>query len=112
MLDLLILTPPVAFIIILTVTFILSYLLSKLSYKVKPSEDSTKPYACGEDMPTSLIQPDYSAFFPFAFLFTVLHVVALTVTTVPLETLSSFAIAIIYVLGAITSLFILFRRIS
>ena len=110
MLDLLILTPPVAFIIILTVTFILSYLLSKLSYKVKPSEDSTKPYACGEDMPTSLIQPDYSAFFPFAFLFTILHVVALVVATAPIHTAGSFTMALIYVAGAITGLLILFRR--
>lgn len=107
----LILTPPVAFLIILAATLTLSYLLSRLSYKAKPNEEaSTKAYACGEDMPTAMIQPDYSAFFPFAFLFTILHVVALIVTTVPVETLSSLAIAVIYVLGAITALFVLFRK--
>jgi hypothetical protein len=110
MLDQLILTPPIAFLIILLATLTLSYLMSKLSYKSKQSEEAGKSYACGEDMPTSLIQPDYSAFFPFAFLFTILHVVALVVTTVPIETPGSFVIAVIYVLGAVTALFILFRR--
>ena len=61
-------------------------------------------------MPTSMIQPDYSVFFPFAFLFTVLHVVALIVATVPVHTAGSLVMAFIYVAGAVTSLFILFRR--
>ena len=110
MLNSLILTPPIAFLIILIAAMALSYLMSRLSCKTKSSEDSTKSYACGEDMPTSLIQPDYSAFFPFAFLFTILHVVALVVTTVPITTPGSLSIAVIYVLGAITALFLLFRR--
>ena len=108
-----ILTPPVAFIIILAAVLALASLLSRISYKAKGDEEaSTKAYACGEDMPTSMIQPDYSAFFPFAFLFTILHVVALVVTTVPIGTIGSFTMAVIYVIGAITALFILFRRQS
>lgn len=111
MIDSLILTPPLAFLVILVTVLILSCLLSRISYKPKGDEEaSTKAYACGEDVSTSLIQPDYSAFFPFAFLFTILHVVALIVTTVPVETAGSFAMALIYVVGAITALFILFRR--
>jgi hypothetical protein len=107
----LILTPPLAFIIVLAAVIIISSLFSRLSYKAKPDEEaSTKAYACGEDVPTSMIQPDYSAFFPFAFLFTILHVVALVVATVPLQTAGSFAMAILYVAGAVTALFILFRR--
>jgi len=42
-----------------------------------------KAYACGEDIPQTMVQPDYGQFFPFAFFFTILHVVALTVTTLP-----------------------------
>lgn len=111
MVNSLILTPPVAFIIILITVLVLSSLLSRISYKAKRDEEaSTKAYACGEDMPTSMIQPDYSAFFPFAFLFTILHVVALVVTTVPMETAGSFTMALIYVIGGVTALFILFRR--
>ena len=107
----LILTPPAAFLIVLVTVLLLAGLLSRISYKPKSDKEaSTKAYACGEDMPTSMIQPDYSAFFPFAFLFTILHVVALVVATVPMRTSGSFVMAIIYVAGAITSLFILFRR--
>ena len=107
----LILTPPIAFLIILTAILALSALLSRISFKARADKvASTKAYACGEDMPTSLIQPDYSAFFPFAFLFTILHVVALIVATVPVGTTGSLAMAIIYVAGAVTALFILFRR--
>lgn len=111
MLNSLILTPPLAFLIMLAAVLCLSWLFSRLSYKAKPDEEaSKKAYACGEDMPTSLIQPDYSAFFPFAFFFTILHVAALIITTVPVETPGSLAIALIYVAGAITGLFILFRK--
>lgn len=107
----LILTPPLAFIVVLITTLLFLFLLSKLSYKPKEEDEaSTKAYACGEDVPSSLIQPDYSAFFPFAFLFTILHVVALIVATAPMKTGGSITMAFIYVLGAITSLFILFRR--
>ena len=106
-----ILTPPAAFLIILATILILSYLLRKISYKARPDEEaSTKSYGCGEDVPSSLIQPDYSAFFPFAFLFTILHVVALIVATVPMETVGSLAMALLYVAGAVTGLFVLFRR--
>lgn len=107
----LILTPPLAFLVVLAAVLVFSYLLSRIAYKPKADEEASgKAYACGEDMPTSLIQPDYSAFFPFAFLFTILHVVALIVTTVPMETAGSLTMALIYVVGAITALFILFRR--
>ena len=105
-----ILTPPAAFIIILTATMLLSGLLSKLSFKTRKGEDaSTTSYSCGEEGLTPYIQPDYAQFFPFAFFFTILHVTALMITTVPLETLGSLSIAVVYLAGAMTALFILFR---
>jgi NADH:ubiquinone oxidoreductase subunit 3 (subunit A) len=106
-----ILTPPIAFIIVLAATVLISGFLSKLSFKAKKGEDaSTTSYSCGEEGLTPLIQPDYSQFFPFAFFFTILHVTALIITTIPMETLESLSIAIIYLAGAMTALFILFRR--
>ena len=106
-----ILTPPVAFIIVLSATVLMSGLLSKLSFKTRKGEDaSTTSYSCGEEGLTPFIQPDYAQFFPFAFFFTILHVTALMITTVPLETLKSLSIAIIYLAGAMTALFILFRK--
>ena len=113
MINSLILTPPVAFLIVLVMTLVIARILKRISFKCKPDDEAcTKSYACGEDVPSSLIQPDYSAFFPFAFLFTILHVVALVVATAPIHTAGSFTMALIYVAGAITGLFILFRRNS
>jgi NADH:ubiquinone oxidoreductase subunit 3 (subunit A) len=106
-----ILTPPVAFIIVLAVTILISGLLSKSSFRTRRGEDaSTTSYSCGEEGLTPLIQPDYSQFFPFAFFFTILHVTALMITTVPIETLGSLSIAVVYLAGAMTALFILFRK--
>jgi len=105
------LAPPLAFIIMLIAALAFAGMLSRLSFKNRAKEpDAKKSYACGEDVPTHLMQPDYTQFFPFAFFFTILHVVALMVATVPVETLGSFIIAIIYIFGAVTGLSILFRR--
>jgi NADH-quinone oxidoreductase subunit A len=109
--DRLLLSPPIAFLIILGVTLLFAAALSKLSFKPKShGEGETKSYACGEDIPTNLMQPDYSQFFPFAFFFTVLHVVTLIIATVPIETMESFSIAVIYIAGALVGMAILFRR--
>ena len=105
------LTPPVCFITMLIVNVLFASWLAKFSFKSKNSPaDIGKSYACGEDIETHLMQPDYSQFFPFAFFFTVLHVVALTIATAPVETMTSFAVAIIYLAGALVGLIILFRR--
>ena len=104
-------TPPAAFVIVLIAMLLLSKFLSTLSYKPKTrGEGEEKSYACGEDAATNLMQPDYSQFFPFAFFFTILHVFTLIIATVPALTLGSFAIAMIYIVAAITGLVILFRR--
>ncbi len=105
------LTPPVAFMIVLAAMLGFSRLLSMLSARPKTREAGTeKSYACGEDVPTNMMQPDYSQFFPFAFFFTLLHVFTLTIATVPSLSGGSFVIAAIYILAAITGLVILFRR--
>ena len=105
------LTPPLAFIIVLAATVLISGFLSKLSFKAKKGDDaSTTSYSFGEEGLTPFIQPDYAQFFPFAFFFTILHVTALMITTVPVETLGSLSIAVIYLAGAMTALFILFRK--
>jgi NADH:ubiquinone oxidoreductase subunit 3 (subunit A) len=103
--------PPAAFVIVMVTMIIVSLLLSRLSFRSKnESGEGRKSYACGEDVPTSLIQPEYGQFFPFAFFFTILHVVTLMITTLPVETIQSFTIAIIYIAGAVVGLMILFRR--
>jgi NADH-quinone oxidoreductase subunit A len=105
------LTPPAAFVIVLISMLAFSKFLSTLAYKPTiHGEGEGKPYACGEDASTNLMRPDYSQFFPFAFFFTILHVFTLIIATVPDLTVGSFTIAVIYIVAAITSLVILFRR--
>lgn len=103
--------PPVTFLILLAVVIFLSRLFSKWAFrKTDASKESKKAYSCGEEFSGHLIQPDYSQFFPFAFFFTILHVVTLMVATVPTATPGSLAITVIYLLGALIGLLILFRR--
>ena len=107
----LLLAPPIVFVTLLLFMMLFSNLLANLSFKKTGREEGAgKSYACGEDLPTHLMQPDYSQFFPFAFFFTILHVVALMMATIPVKTMESFSMGIIYVLGAVVGLSILFRR--
>ncbi|PIU41490.1 MAG: hypothetical protein COS99_05130 [Candidatus Omnitrophica bacterium CG07_land_8_20_14_0_80_42_15] len=105
------LTPVVAFTVIYITMTLFSNLMARLSFKKgKRAEGTEKAYACGEDTQTNLVQPDYSQFFPFAFFFSILHVVALMIATVPIKTMGSVYIALVYILGAMVALSILFRR--
>ncbi len=105
-------SPPIAFIIIVSAVIAVSWLCSKHTREAREKMPSgaKKAYACGEDFNGHLIQPDYSQFFPFAFFFTILHVVALVIATVPRESIETFSIAVVYVVGAIIGLFILLRQ--
>ncbi len=105
------LMPPVAFIIVLVVVGVSTLIAGRMALKPKKgSEGAKKAYACGEDNFNHLVQPDYSQFFPFAFFFTILHVVALMITTVPAGTGSTLYVAIFYVCVAVTGLWVLLRR--
>ena len=105
------LAPPIAFLILLATIVFLSYLFSKCAFrKDELSEEAKKAYSCGEEFSGHLIQPDYSQFFPFAFFFTVLHVVAMVIATIPAETMETFDIAVIYIISAVVGLFILLRK--
>jgi hypothetical protein len=107
----LLLSPPIVFILVMLVVIVCAYALSKLSLKPKSiPEGLTKEYSCGEEIKTHMIQPDYSQFFPFAFYFTILHVVALMIATVPMASIETLLIAVVYILGAIVGLFVLYKR--
>ncbi|MFH0921788.1 MAG: hypothetical protein V1913_15680 [Fibrobacterota bacterium] len=104
------LTPPVAFTVLLTFIFVL-YILSK-RLAIKPAKNvpgKNKMYSCGEEVPIRRVQPDYVQFFPFAFFFTIMHVVALVIATVPAGDLASHSLSIVYVLAAVVGLIVLFR---
>ena len=105
------LVPPIAFGIVLLAVLGFSTILSRLTFRGKTRTGGvTEPYACGEEASTQMIQPNYGQFLPFAFFFTILHVVALMIATVPVETLATLAFAGLYVLGAVVGLTVLYRK--
>ena len=106
-----ILNPAVVFILLLLFFWGLTILLSRLAFQNNKKAPGTgESYACGEDIPDHLAQPDYSQFFPYAFFFTIAHVATLMVTTVPMETLRALVMAILYILVVVTGLYVLLRR--
>ncbi len=105
------LTPPIAFGIAFLVVLGVVFALSGVTFKGKRRTGGvSEAYACGENLPTHMIQPNYSQFMHFAFFFTILHVVALTIATVPVETRGTLLFAILYIVGAIVGLSVLYRR--
>jgi NADH:ubiquinone oxidoreductase subunit 3 (subunit A) len=105
------LIPPLTFTLIFIFMLLQFWFLARLAYKAKSSAPGKrKAYACGEDIASHQARPEYSQFFQFAFFFTIMHVVAMIVATVPGGQFNYIALAIFYILAAIIGLFILYRR--
>ena len=110
--DYLLLLPPIAFLVIFVFTWLQYISLKVLSAGEKWPEEKgkTESYACGHNVEDSRITPDYSQFFPFAFFFTIMHVVALVVATYPRGDIAAIGMGVGYLIIASVSLFILFKR--
>ncbi len=104
---LILLAPPIVFVIFLLVSSGFSGLTRMISAKGTDSPGKTKAYACGEDIQINRVQPDYTQFFPFAFFFTIMHVVVLIIATVPQGITW---LAFVYLLAAVMALIILFKK--
>jgi NADH-quinone oxidoreductase subunit A len=104
--------PPIAFLLLLLVALLKLRFLSIFSCPPQPGPagGARKAYACGETMKDNRAQPDYSQFFPFAFFFTIMHVLALVVATVPTGDWPAVQLAAGYLVCLAVGLFILFRR--
>lgn len=106
------LSPPLAFLALFIVIAVLAWLPSRL-LAVRPSSvkaGSLKAYACGEDVKDHRARPEYSQFFPFAFFFTIMHVIALIIATVPAEDLRILGFALLFIVASGMGLFILYRN--
>jgi NADH:ubiquinone oxidoreductase subunit 3 (subunit A) len=77
-----ILSPPIAFIALLIITYLLYKVGSILGPRTKVEGKKLATYFCGEDVPGRRVQPAYH-FFRFAFFFLILDVSALVIATVP-----------------------------
>lgn len=99
--------PPVAFAILLVIFVVFIYITKGLAPKGAESFGKGEAYAGGENVKSHRAQPDYRQFFPFAFFFTIMHVVVLIIATVPKE----FSIMpFVYLFAALLALLILFRK--
>ncbi len=109
----LLLVPPVAFLVLLGAVVVHARGLSLLGPRrgAGPAPaGSVRPYACGEEIRDHRMQPDYAQFFPFAFFFTIMHVVALIVATVPRGSGAASGLAAAFILSAAVGVWVLFRR--
>lgn len=69
---------------------------------------SLDPYACGQRDYKNYFNPNYTQFFRYAFVFSMMHVLALVVTISG----SEFFLPLAYVGAGILSLVIVFRRLE
>lgn len=109
----LLLLPPLSFVVLLVLVVLHARGLSLLGSRKRPAfvpPGTARPYACGEEVPDHRMQPDYAQFFPFAFFFTIMHVVALIVATVPRGSGAASGLAAAFVLSAAIGVWVLFRR--
>ncbi len=100
------LSPPMALVVLALLIWLLLAWSGRLAAKGKPSYGKGEPYACGQDVPTGRIQPSYG-FYPVAFFFTIIHVTALMLGTVPKDAVY-WAIPLLLIVAA--AIAILFRK--
>lgn len=101
--------PPVAFSLFVLVGAILLGLGSLMAAEGQAHSGKKTQYACGEDVPAAKVQPDYGFFFPFALFFTILHVTALIMATLPLGN-NIALLGGLYLVGVALSLYTLVVR--
>ena len=91
MIDIL-LSPPLAFLIFLGLCYLLYIVAGRLAPKVKKVGGKLTTYACGEDIPGYKVQYGYRLFFFIALFFTMMHVAALVVATLPAGPMAFFGV--------------------
>ncbi len=77
------LSPPVAFTVVLIVLTVFYLVAGKFSPSVRKSREKLSTYACGENIPGFKFQFGYNLFFIFGLFFTIMHVTALVIATLP-----------------------------
>lgn len=103
----LIFAPPIVFLIFAVILFACSRGVSRYSHVGAHDEDRLEAYACGQRNIQDYVNPDYSQFFPFAFLFTIMHVLVLVVATAPSD---APLLPIVYIASGILAMRIIFKR--
>ena len=101
-----ILSPPLVMIIFVLLGLALSYFVATMAATGKEGAGKLESYACGQKNIEHNVSPDYSQFFPYAFFFTIMHVLVLVVTSAPQGVLT---LPLLYVAAGVLALLIIFR---
>jgi NADH:ubiquinone oxidoreductase subunit 3 (subunit A) len=101
--------PPIAAGITLLAVLLLSRAMRGTAYRGEPVAGARAAYSCGEDMPNNSYRPEYGQFYSYAFFFTIMHVAALMLATVPSGAAGPYAVAALYVAAALIGLVALLR---
>lgn len=105
--DALIFAPPVTFLIFVLIFFVCSRSFSRYSHEGSGGKNGLDSYACGQRDVRNYVNPDYSQFFQFAFLFTIMHVLVLVVATAPYD---APVLPVVFIAAGILCLAMIFRR--
>lgn len=99
--------PPIVFAVFLALFTAGMRRARRYAVKGEAGERELEPYACGQREFESYVNPDYTQFFRYAFVFSVLHVLALVVATAPTDAM---ALPLAYVAAGVLTLSIIFRK--
>lgn len=103
----LLLSPPIVFAIYIAIFLAGSKGLSRFAQTGRRDGRGLDSYACGQRNVQDYVNPDYSEFFPFAFFFTIMHVLVLVIATAPYD---APVLPILFVITGILSMAIIFKR--
>jgi hypothetical protein len=91
-------TPLAGFVVFSFVSYAIYRLGAMLAPKLKDEGAKLAQYACGEDFPARKFQVGYRLFFYAALFFTMMHVAALVIATLPGGSLAYAVLGIFYLL--------------
>ena len=100
-------SPPIIFILFLLFYGLSSKWFSKYSNTSISGQHTYESYACGQRDVENYVNPDYSQYYPYAFAFTIVHILILVVATAPSD---ARLLPIIYIISGILAILIAFRR--
>ncbi len=100
-------SPPVLFVFFFFLLSLSSRWLSHYANKSPLDERALDAYACGQRDIENYVNPDYSQFFQYAFVFTVVHVMILVVATAPAE---ASLLPIAYIVTGMLTILMVFKR--
>ncbi|NLE44038.1 MAG: hypothetical protein GX620_04905 [Chloroflexi bacterium] len=105
------LTPPVAACVFLTLAYGLYWISGRLAPRGPETPGKHLPYACGEDLLPPEAQLAYHAFFQLALMFALLHLATLVVATLPPDG-TVHRIALVYLSSIVVSVLVLTKEES